>query len=60
MLCQLLCLLKALMAGALAATLDHEVTTKREVYAEDERSLGVGAPSHPASLPLDSIPIREE
>ena len=42
MLCQLLCLLKALMAGALAATLDHELTMKREVYAEDERSLGVG------------------
>ena len=52
------------MAGALAATLDHEATMKREVHAEDERSLGlgaeVGAPSHVAPLPLGSIPIREE
>lgn len=43
--------------------MDHEATMKREAHAEDERSLGlggVGAPSHLAPLPLDSIPVREE
>lgn len=50
MLGDLPCRLKALMAGALAAALDHEVTMKREVHAEDERSLGLGGWGHQATL----------